>query len=329
MHPSQLKFVMVDPKKVEFSIYKKLEKHFIAKMPEQDNAIITDDANAKAVLNSLTTEMEDRYRLLEKVEKRNIKEYNKAFIARQLNPEHGHRFLPYIVVIIDEYGDLMMTAGKDIEMPIARIAQKARAVGIHMIIATQRPSATIVTGNIKANFPSRISCKVSSMVDSRTILDASGAQHLAGRGDMLISIAGSALTRVQCAFVDTPEVIGINEYIYNQQGYVTPYELPEASVGTDDAGGSEGFDGGDFKAGKFDPLFCAVAEMIINGGDLASTSNIQRQFELGYNRAGKIMDQMERVGIVGPQVKAGKPRQVHVHSIDELNDIITRFNIPR
>ncbi|MBE6340523.1 MAG: DNA translocase FtsK [Bacteroidales bacterium] len=328
MHPSQLKFVMVDPKKVEFSIYSNLENHFIAKMPEQDNAIITDDDNAKAVLNSLTTEMEDRYALLEKAKLRNIKEYNQAFISRRLNPEHGHKFLPYIVVIIDEYGDLMMTAGKDIELPIARIAQKARAVGIHMIIATQRPAATIVTGNIKANFPSRISCKVSAMVDSRTILDASGAQNLIGRGDMLVSIAGGSLTRVQCAFVDTPEVCRINDYIAGQQGYPIPYELPEPR-GIDNDSSDGGFESGDTKAGKFDPLFCKVAEMIVNGGDMASTSNIQRQFELGYNRAGKIMDQMERVGIVGPQIKAGKPRQVRVHTLSELEDIIVRFNIPK
>ncbi|MBR6250448.1 MAG: DNA translocase FtsK [Bacteroidales bacterium] len=328
MHPSQLKFVMVDPKKVEFSIYSNLENHFIAKMPEQENAIITDDDNAKAVLNSLTQEMEDRYKLLEMAKLRNIKEYNKAFISRKLNPEHGHKFLPYIVVIIDEYGDFIMTAGKEIEMPIARIAQKARAVGIHMIIATQRPSANIVTGNIKANFPSRISCKVSAMVDSRTIIDASGAQNLIGRGDMLVSIAGGSLTRVQCAFVDTPEVCRINDYIAAQQGYPIPYELPEPR-GTDNDGSEGGFESGDAKAGKFDPLFRQVAEMIVNGGDMASTSNIQRQFELGYNRAGKIMDQMERVGIVGPQIKAGKPRQVRVHTLSELDDIITRFNIPR
>ena len=318
-HPSQVKLVMVDPKMVEFSIYRKLEKHFLAKMPNEEDAIITDVEKVKSTLNSLTIEMDDRYALLQKVDLRNIKEYNKKFINRQLNPEHGHRFLPYIVVVIDEFADLIMMAGKEVETPIARIAQKARAVGIHMILATQRPSTNIITGVIKANFPSRIAFKVSSMVDSRTILDTSGAQHLIGRGDMLVSM-DSATTRVQCAFVDTDEVMRINDYISAQQGYFSAYELPESSQ----LAGDEGFDP-QADVGKLDSLFKEVAQMVVST-QAGSTSNIQRRFSLGYNRAGKLMDQLERFGIVGP-AEGSKPRTVLVQTEMDLERIFAGLGI--
>ena len=318
-HPSQVKLVMVDPKMVEFSIYRKLEKHFLAKMPNEEDAIITDVEKVKSTLNSLTIEMDDRYALLQKVDLRNIKEYNKKFINRQLNPEHGHRFLPYIVVVIDEFADLIMMAGKEVETPIARIAQKARAVGIHMILATQRPSTNIITGVIKANFPSRIAFKVSSMVDSRTILDTSGAQHLIGRGDMLVSM-DSSTTRVQCAFVDTDEVMRINDYISAQQGYFSAYELPESSQ----LAGDEGFDP-QADVGKLDSLFKEVAQMVVST-QAGSTSNIQRRFSLGYNRAGKLMDQLERFGIVGP-AEGSKPRTVLVQTEMDLERIFAGLGI--
>lgn len=314
-HPSQVKFVLVDPKMVEFSVYNDLMNHFLAKIPSEDKAIITDVEKVKATLNSLTVEMDSRYELLMEAGERNIKDYNKKFIARHLNPEKGHRFMPYIVVIIDEFADLLMTAGKEIEMPIARIAQKARAVGIHMILATQRPSANVITGIIKANFPSRIAFKVSSMVDSRTILDASGAQHLIGRGDMLFSM-DSKTTRIQCAFIDTPEVVRINKYVKEQQGYACPFELPEAVVaGLDSDGPSAIAD-----AGKLDPLFREVAQMVVSS-QAGSTSNIQRRFSLGYNRAGKLMDQLERFGIVGP-AEGSKPRAVLVQTESDLERIL-------
>lgn len=324
MHPSQVKFVMVDPKMVEFSIYRRLEKHFMAKMDSEDSVIITDVDKVKATLNSLTVEMDDRYSLLTKVDVRDIKEYNKKFINRQLNPEHGHRFLPYIVVIIDEFADLIMTAGKEIETPIARIAQKARAVGIHMILATQRPSANIITGVIKANFPARIAFKVSQRIDSQTILDTPGANQLMGKGDMLISM-GSSMTRVQCALVDTPEVQRINDFISSQQGYACAYSLPEP---VDGDGGVES-DGGPLEAGQLDSLFADVARMVVDTQSdqhTFSTSNIQRRFSLGYNRAGKLMDQLERAGIVGPQ-SGSKPRQVLVHFPDELERILQGFGV--
>ena len=317
-HPSQVKFVMVDPKMVEFSIYRKLEKHFMAKMESEDDVIITNVDKVKNTLNSLVVEMEDRYSLLTKVDCRSIKEYNLKFINRQLNPEHGHRYLPYIVVIIDEFADLIMTAGKEIETPIARIAQKARAIGIHMILATQRPSAKIITGVIKANFPAQIAFRVGSMVDSRTIIDTTGAQHLIGRGDMLVRM-GSNITRVQCALVDTDEVTRINNFINEQQGYAVAYPLPEAPI-DGEGGGSTTID-----AGQLDSLFAEVAHMVVTS-QAGSTSNIQRRFSLGYNRAGKLMDQLERAGIVGP-AEGSKPRQVLVQTEMELERILQGFGL--
>lgn len=319
-HPSQVKLVLVDPKMVEFSMYSKLEKYFLAMRPSEKEPIITDADNAKAVLNSLVQEMEDRYSLIKGIA-RNIKEYNEKFIRRELNPLHGHKFLPYIVVIIDEYGDLVMVAGKDIETPITRIAQKARAVGIHMVLATQRPSTNVVTGIIKANFPSRIAFKVTNMVDSRTVLDVSGAQHLIGRGDMLASIAGSTTTRVQCALVDTDEVIRINDFISQQQSYPSAFALPD---GLEGEGGGDAASGEPLAPGDFDPMLGEAARLVIRG-DKGSTSNIQRGLSLGFNRAGRVMDQLERMGIVGPQEKPGKPRDVFVHSEAELEAIFQNF----
>src|SRR5574344_1067079 len=248
-HPSELKFVLVDPKKVEFSIYSVIEHHFLAKLPDGEEAIITDVTKVVQTLNSICVEMDSRYDLLKKAHVRNIKEYNEKFINRKLNPEKGHKFMPYIVVIIDEFGDLIMTAGKEVELPIARMAQLARAVGIHMVIATQRPTTTIITGNIKANFPGRIAFKVSAMIDSKTILDRPGANQLIGRGDMLF-LNGAEPVRVQCAFVDTPEVERINQFIAQQQGYVTPFELPEPDRGDGDIGSSN-----DVDMQHLDPLF--------------------------------------------------------------------------
>lgn len=326
MHPSQLKFVLIDPKQVELPEYSNLGYHFIAKMPRQEDSIITDIEDVKTVLCSLNDEMDERYALLKKAGVRNIKDYNQAFVTKSLSQDEGHKFLPYIVVIIDEYANLMTEAGIEIELPIARIAHKSRAVGIHMIIATKRPSATIVTRNIKATFPSRIACRVASSVDSRIILDESGAQRLIGRGDLLVSIIGDYLTRVQCAFVGTPEVCRINDYIAAQQGYPISYELPEPRGSYNDSGDG-GFESGNSKAGKLDPLFHQVTEMIVNGGDWATIPNIQRQFEIEYNRADRIMDQLERIGIVGQPERAGKPRPVLVHTLEELDEIMTRFNI--
>lgn len=301
-HPAYLKFVLVDPKKVEFNIYSKIEKHFLAKLPDGEDAIITDVTKVVQTLNSLTKEMDERYDLLKKAHVRNISEYNDKFVNRRLNPEKGHRFLPYIVVIVDEFGDLIMVAGKEVELPIARIAQLARAVGIHMIIATQRPSVNIITGVIKANFPARVAFRVSSQIDSRTILDATGANQLVGRGDMLFS-QGSDLVRVQCAFVDTPEVEQITDYIGNQQGYPTAFFLPEY-VGE----GSEGSDLSDVDLSKKDPMFEDAARLLV-AHQQGSTSLIQRKFSIGYNRAGRIMDQLEAAGIVGP-FEGSKARQV-------------------
>ena len=305
-HPSELKMVLVDPKKVEFSIYSPLANHFLAKVPDEDSdPIITDVTKVVKTLKSLCKEMDDRYLLLKKAACRNIKEYNAKFKARQLNPEHGHRFLPYFVIIIDEFGDLIMTAGKEVELPIARIAQLARAVGMHMVIATQRPTTNIITGTIKANFPARMAFKVTSMIDSRTILDQSGANQLVGKGDMLI-LAGTTLPiRVQCAFIDTPEVQQINQYISEQQGYLAPYELPEVIDEAADGGSSRsGLDDGE----RLDPLFEEAARLIVVHQS-GSTSLIQRKFAIGYNRAGRLMDQLERMGIVGP-INGAKPRDV-------------------
>ncbi|MBP1676250.1 MAG: spoIIIE [Bacteroidetes bacterium] len=313
-HPSQLKLVLVDPKKVEFNIYGDIEKHFLAKLPDGEDAIITDTSKVVETLNSLCKEMDDRYDLLKKAHVRNIKEYNEKFYNRNLNPEKGHHFLPYIVVIVDEFGDLIMTAGKEVEMPIARIAQLARAVGIHMIIATQRPSVNIITGVIKANFPARVAFRVSSMIDSRTILDAPGANQLVGRGDMLFS-QGSDLTRVQCAFVDTPEVEGIVHHISNQQGYPTAFYLPEY-IGGD----SEGVDMSSVDMSKRDPLFEEAARLIV-ASQQGSTSLIQRKFSIGYNRAGRIVDQLEVAGIIGP-FEGSKARQVLVMDDYHLEQIL-------
>ncbi len=300
-HPSQLKLVMIDPKMVEFSIYSKIEKHFLAKLPDEEEAIITDVTKVVATLNSLCVEMDARYDLLKQAHARNLVEYNGKFIKRRLNPEKGHKFLPYIVVIIDEFADLIMTAGKEVEMPIARIAQKARAVGIHMIIATQRPSTNIITGVIKANFPARIAFKVASMIDSRTILDSPGANQLIGRGDMLIS-QGSDMTRVQCAFVDTPEVEDIVDHIEAQQGYPHAHILPEY-VDENIADG-----GGEVDLQKRDALFEEAARLMVSTQQ-GSTSAIQRRFSIGYNRAGRIIDQLEAAGVVGP-FEGSKARQV-------------------
>lgn len=302
-HPAEMKLVMVDPKMVEFSIYSSIEKHFLAKLPDANEAIITDPTKVVHTLKSLCTEMDSRYELLKDANVRSIIEYNNLFIARRLNPEKGHRYLPYIVVVIDEFGDLIMTAGKEIETPICRIAQKARAVGMHMIIATQRPTTNIITGTIKANFPARIAFRVTSMVDSRTILDRPGANQLIGRGDMLFSQGGDP-ERVQCAFVDTPEVQNICSYISHQQGYVTAYELPEY-VDENEGGGN---DGEALSKNDLDPIFEDAARLIV-GSQQGSTSLIQRKFKIGYNRAGRIMDQMERAGIVSAQ-EGSKPRQV-------------------
>lgn len=302
-HPAELKFVMVDPKKVEFSVYSPLENHFLAMIPQENDPIITDVTKVVQTLKSLCQLMDHRYDLLKKARVRNIKEYNAKFIARQLNPENGHEYMPYIVVIIDEFGDLIMTAGKEVELPIARIAQLARAVGMHMVIATQRPTTNIITGTIKANFPARMAFKVMSQIDSRTILDRNGANQLVGRGDMLF-LAGNDPVRVQCAFVDTPEVEKINDHICKQQSYLSAFELPEPLSDTDSDGGiKEGLD-----ASEMDPMFAEAARLIVIHQQ-GSTSLIQRKFSIGYNRAGRLMDQMERAGIVGP-TRGAKPREV-------------------
>ncbi|WP_080904258.1 DNA translocase FtsK [Parabacteroides sp. Marseille-P3160] len=301
-HPAELKFVLVDPKMVEFSIYAEIERHYLAKLPGEDKAIITDFTKVIQTLNSLCKEMDDRYDLLMKAHTRNIKEYNTKFISRHLNPEKGHKYMPYIVVIIDEFGDLIMTAGKEIELPIARIAQKARAVGIHMVIATQRPSTNIITGTIKANFPARVAFRVSSMIDSRTILDSPGANQLIGRGDLLFS-QGNDMTRVQCAFVDTPEVEKIASFIGEQPGYPTAFELPEY-VGENDGEKMPG----SVDLSERDPLFNEAARLIVIQQQ-GSTSLIQRKFSIGYNRAGRLMDQLEAAQVVGPY-EGSKARQV-------------------
>ena len=318
-HPSELKLVLIDPKMVEFSLYSKLEHHYLAKLTGEDECIVIDPKKAIATLNSLVQEMENRNLLLRDAGERNIKDYNAKFIARRLNPEKGHRYMPYIVLVVDEYADLVMTGGKEIERPIARIAQKARAVGIHMIIATQRPSTDVITGMIKANFPGRIAFKVVQMVDSRTILDCPGAEQLVGRGDMLFSAAGSVVERIQCAFIDTPEVEAICDYISGQVGYDEAYELPEYIPDPDEAGGDSG--GGPMSLSDRDPLFDEIAQYIVSS-DTASTSSLQRHYGIGYNRAGRIMDQMEAAGIVGPS-QGGKPRKVLVDSV-QLQSIISQ-----
>jgi S-DNA-T family DNA segregation ATPase FtsK/SpoIIIE len=314
-HPAELKFVIVDPKKVEFSVYAPIERHFLAKLPDSEDAIITDVTKVVQTLNSLCVEMDTRYDLLRQAGCRNIKEYNAKFIARKLNPEKGHHFMPYIVIIIDEFGDLIMTAGKEVELPICRIAQLARAVGIHAIIATQRPTTNIITGTIKANFPARVAFKVAAMMDSRTILDRSGAQQLVGKGDMLY-LQGNDPVRVQCAFVDTPEVEKIASYISSQQGYPEAFELPEY-VGDEADGGNLA----DVDLNRLDPMFEDAARLIVIHQQ-GSTSLIQRKFAIGYNRAGRIMDQLEKAGIVGP-TQGSKPRDVLC--VDET-DLEMRLN---
>ncbi|HSZ72531.1 MAG TPA: DNA translocase FtsK 4TM domain-containing protein [Cytophagaceae bacterium] len=317
-HPSQLKFVMVDPKKVELSLYNKIERHFLAKLPDSTDAIITDSKKVVFTLNSLCIEMDQRYSLLTKASVRHLKEYNKKFVERKLNPNEGHRFLPYIVVIIDELADLMMQAGKEIETPIARLAQLARAIGIHLVVATQRPSVNVITGIIKANFPARLSFKVMSKIDSRTILDAGGADQLIGKGDMLFS-HGSDLVRLQCAFIDTGEAERIVDFIGEQRGYSEAYNLPEYEG---DESGQEA--NGDFSYSDRDGLFEEAARLVVMHQQ-GSTSLIQRKMKLGYNRAGRIMDQLEASGIVGPS-NGSKVRDVMITDEMSLEQLLNRLS---
>lgn len=311
-HPAYVKFVLVDPKKVELNLFSKIERHYLAKLPDAEEAIITDTRKVVRTLNSLCVEMDNRYDLLKDAQVRNIKEYNAKFISRKLNPNHGHRFLPYIVLFIDEFADLIMTAGKEIELPIARLAQLARAIGIHLIIATQRPSVNIITGMIKANFPARIAFRVTSKIDSRTILDTGGADQLIGRGDMLLS-TGSDLLRLQCAFIDTPEIERITEYIGSQRAYAEPFILPDVA---DDEGGEME----DFDPSERDDLFEDAARVIV-ATQQGSTSLLQRKLKLGYNRAGRIIDQLEAAGIVGP-FEGSKAREVKIKDEITLEQIL-------
>jgi len=313
-HPSQLKFILIDPKKVELSIYQSIEKHFLAKLPGEEDAIITDTKKVIHTLNALCIEMDNRYDLLKEAGTRNIKEYNEKFIGRKLNPEKGHQYLPFIVLVIDEFADLIMTAGKEVEMPIARLAQLARAVGIHLIIATQRPSVNIITGTIKANFPARIAFKVSSKIDSRTILDVGGAEQLIGKGDMLISYNGE-LTRLQCAFVDTPEVDKITDFIGDQQGYPQAFMLPEYVD-------EKEFENKEFDVNDRDSLFEDAAKLIVQSQS-GSTSLLQRRMKLGYNRAGRLMDQLEAAGVVGPN-QGSKVRDVLIKTDAELQQYLNQ-----
>jgi len=318
-HPSQLKLILVDPKKVELSLYNKLEKHFLGFLPGEEEGIMTDTTKVVSTLNSLCMEMDDRYDLLKKAGARNIREYNEKFTKRRLNPNKGHRFLPFIVLVIDEFADLIMTAGKEVELPIGRLAQLARAIGIHLIIATQRPSVNIITGVIKANFPARMAFKVTSKIDSRTILDGGGAEQLIGRGDMLLSVDGRVV-RIQCAFVDTPEVDQIIEYISDQKGYSEPFYLPEFGAELD---GTEGKSG--IKIEDLDSMFVDAARTVVQN-QLGSTSMIQRRLKLGYNRAGRIMDQMESLGIVGPS-EGSKAREVLIYDEMELEKYLTQLGL--
>ena len=318
-HPNELKFVLVDPKKVEFSIYHKISDHFMACLPENDEEpIITDVTKVVRTLNSLCALMDHRYDLLKNAGAKNLREYNEKFINHRLDITKGHDYMPYIVVIIDEFGDLIMTAGKEIELPIARIAQLARAVGIHMVIATQRPTTKIITGNIKANFPGRMAFRVSSQIDSRTILDRSGANQLVGRGDLLF-LNGNEPVRVQCAFVDTPEIERINDYIENEPGPVEPMELPEP---VEDAGGS-GMGNATADVGSLDPFFEEAAHAVVLSQQ-GSTSMIQRRFSIGYNRAGRLMDQLEQVGVVGA-AQGSKPREVLIQDENQLNSLLLKL----
>ena len=318
-HPAELKFVLVDPKKVELSLYKKIERHYLAKLPDAEEAIITDVRKVVRTLNSLCIEMDNRYELLKDAQVRTIKEYNAKFISRRLNPYDGHRFLPYIVLVVDEFADLIMTAGKEVEAPIARLAQLARAIGIHLIIATQRPSVNIITGTIKANFPARIAFRVISRVDSGTILDTNGADQLIGRGDMLLS-TGNDLVRLQCAFIDTPEVEEITEFIGSQRGYSDAYLLPDCPDEKDEGGGKENLD-----PDERDPLFEEAAYIIVQTQQ-GSTSMLQRKLKLGYNRAGRIIDQLEKAGIVGP-FAGSKQREVRVANEMALEQFLKDLNM--
>lgn len=315
-HPSQIKFVLVDPKKVELSIYKTIENHFLAKLPGEEDAIITDTKKVVNTLNALCIEMDNRYDLLKEAGCRNIREYNEKFVSRKLNPEKGHQFLPFIVLVVDEFADLIMTAGKEVEMPIARLAQLARAIGIHLIIATQRPSVNIITGTIKANFPARIAFKVSSKIDSRTILDVGGAEQLIGKGDMLISYNGE-LVRLQCAFVDTPEVDRITDFIGDQRGYPQAFLLPEYIDEKD-------LDAKDFDLNNKDSLFEDAARLIVSSQS-GSTSLLQRRMKLGYNRAGRLMDQLEAAGIVGPN-QGSKARDVLIKTDADLQQHLNEMS---
>ena len=317
-HPAELKFVLVDPKKVELSLYSPLEKHYLAKMPDSEDAIITDTKQVVYTLRSLCKLMDHRYDLLKAASVRNIKEYNEKFLSRKLNPYKGHEFMPYIVVIIDEFADLLMTAGREVEEPIARLAQLARAIGIHLVIATQRPTTNIITGTIKANFPARIAFRVISSVDSKTILDQTGANQLIGRGDMLISTGNSEPVRLQCAFIDTPEVENITKFVSLQAGFGGAYLLPECDM-EDSAGGGQV--SGKSSGGARDDLFKEAARLIVREQS-GSTSLIQRKLNLGYNRAGRIMDQLEDAGIVGPS-EGSKPRQVRITSLESLDELLS------
>jgi S-DNA-T family DNA segregation ATPase FtsK/SpoIIIE len=313
-HPAEVKFVLVDPKKVELTLFNKIERHYLAKLPDTEDAIITDNNKVINTLNSLCLEMDNRYSLLKDAMVRNIKEYNEKFKGRKLNPEHGHRFLPYIVLVVDEFADLIMTAGKEVETPIARLAQLARAIGIHLIIATQRPSVNVITGMIKANFPARIAFRVTSKIDSRTILDTGGADQLIGRGDLLFS-NGNDLVRVQCAFVDTPEVEKIVEYIGSQKAYASAYLLPEY-IGED--GGSVNLE---FDISERDSMFREAAEIIVSAQQ-GSASLLQRKLKLGYNRAGRLIDQLEAAGIVGP-FEGSKARSVNIPDLTSLDQFFS------
>jgi S-DNA-T family DNA segregation ATPase FtsK/SpoIIIE len=312
-HPADLKFVLVDPKKVELTLYNKIERHYLAKLPNVEDAIITDTKKVVNTLNSLCMEMDVRYNLLKDAQVKGIKDYNAKFISRRLNPNEGHRYLPYIVLVVDEFADLIMTAGKEVELPIARLAQLARAIGIHLIIATQRPSVNIITGTIKANFPARIAFRVTSKIDSRTILDSGGADQLIGKGDMLLS-TGNELIRIQCALIDTPEIEKMAEFIGEQRGYPEAYELPEC---TDESGNSGG---GSFSADERDSMFDDAARLIVSSQS-GSTSLIQRKLKLGYARSGRLMDQLEDAGIVGPS-QGSKPREVYIKDMQTLENLL-------
>jgi len=316
-HPSQLKLILIDPKKVELSPYNEIAAHYLAYLPDEEEAIVTETSKVVQTLYSLTVEMDERYNLLKKAGVRNITEYNERFVGRRLNPENGHHFLPFIVLIIDEFADLIMTAGKEVELPIGRLAQLARAVGIHLIIATQRPSVNIITGVIKANFPARLAFKVASKIDSRTILDAGGAEQLVGRGDMLLS-SGNMLLRIQCAFVDTPEVERVIEHIANQPGYPQPYFLPTYGDSDDDS--SSNGDKINQVLQDMDEFFEDAARLVVINQS-GSTSMIQRRLKLGYNRAGRIMDQLEYAGIVGGN-EGSKARQVLFQDEIELEEYL-------